>query len=309
MNINRNTIFKNFSWLKDKNKFFIISADYDGLICASFLHHYLGWTLVGYYNMENIWISQQGLDNKKELIWVDLNIVPGLGKSVGGQIANLDNNLPEGLNSSCNLNIINNVTYKKFKNKFPFSTLIFLLWLYNIKVKSTLMSKLFILHSDSSWVKMQRYNKNANDWINLLSDYNWDNLLYNIDSIDYEKAIDQKLYPYLMNIGASTGFSKLKSKHLNIQTRECRFNPDWDEDIILNLFRLFGNKLKWTPPPIPKLIHRIDGNRQKIPLSKVKKLGLSTFLKENNIFCYAIPSPSIFNYTSFSSVKSPVELS
>ena len=58
----------------------IISADYDGLICASFLHHYLGWTLVGYYNMENIWISQKGLDNKKELIWVDLNILPKQGK-------------------------------------------------------------------------------------------------------------------------------------------------------------------------------------------------------------------------------------
>ena len=303
MNINRNTIFKNFSWLKDKNKFFIISADYDGLICASFLHHYLGWTLVGYYNMENIWISQKGLDNKKELIWVDLNIVPELGKSVGGQIANLDNNLPKGLNSSCNLNIINNVTYKNFKNKFPFSTLIFLLWLYNVKVKSSLMSKLFILHSDSSWVKIQRYNKNVNDWINLLSDYNWENLLYNIDSIDYEKAIDQKLYPYLMNIGASTGFSKLTSKHLNIQTRECRFNPDWDEDLILNLFELFSQFLDWDCPKIPTICSRINGEKNTIKLDVVLKKGLNNFILKNKVFSYAITSPSNLKYTIFNNLK------
>ena len=303
MNINRNTIFKNFSWLKDKNKFFIISADYDGLICASFLHHYLGWTLVGYYNMENIWISQKGLDNKKELIWVDLNIVPELGKSVGGQIANLDNNLPKGLNSSCNLNIINNVTYKNFKNKFPFSTLIFLLWLYNVKVKSSLMSKLFILHSDSSWVKIQRYNKNVNDWINLLSDYNWENLLYNIDSIDYEKAIDQKLYPYLMNIGASTGFSKLTSKHLNIQTRECRFNPDWDEDLILNLFELFSQFLDWDCPTIPTICSRINGEKNIIKLDVVLKQGLNGFILKNKVFSYAITSPSNLKYTIFNNLK------
>ena len=303
MNINRNTIFKNFSWLKDKNKFFIISADYDGLICASFLHHYLGWTLVGYYNMENIWISQKGLDNKKELIWVDLNIVPELGKSVGGQIANLDNNLPKGLNSSCNLNIINNVTYKNFKNKFPFSTLIFLLWLYNVKVKSSLMSKLFILHSDSSWVKIQRYNKNVNDWINLLSDYNWGNLLYNIDSIDYEKAIDQKLYPYLMNIGASTGFSKLTSKHLNIQTRECRFNPDWDEDLILNLFELFSQFLDWNCPKIPTICSRINGKKNIIKLDVVLKQGLNSFILKNKVFSYAITSPSNLKYTIFNNLK------
>ena len=303
MNINRNTIFKNFSWLKNKNKFFIISADYDGLICASFLHHYLGWTLVGYYNMENIWISQKGLDNKKELIWVDLNIVPELGKSVGGQIANLDNNLPKGLNSSCNLNIINNVTYKNFKNKFPFSTLIFLLWLYNVKVKSSLMSKLFILHSDSSWVKIQRYNKNVNDWINLLSDYNWENLLYNIDSIDYEKAIDQKLYPYLMNIGASTGFSKLTSKHLNIQTRECRFNPDWDEDLILNLFELFSQFLDWDCPKIPTICSRINGEKNIIKLDVVLKQGLNGFILKNKVFSYAITSPSNLKYTIFNNLK------
>ena len=147
MNINRNTIFKNFSWLKDKNKFFIISADYDGLICASFLHHYLGWTLVGYYNMENIWISQKGLDNKRELIWVDLNILPKIGKAIGGHIVSLEQETPHGFKTSCNHNLLAHLTSSNFKNKFPFSTLLFLIWLYKIDYSPDLMSKLLLLNS------------------------------------------------------------------------------------------------------------------------------------------------------------------
>ena len=103
--------------------------------------------------------------------------------------------------------------------------------------------------------------------------------------------------------------SKLSSKKLNIKSRQFQFNPDWDEDIILNLFKLFGNKLKWTPPLLPSISHRIDGTRRKISLSKVRDIGLSKFLKDNNIFSYAIPSPRIFNYTSFGNNKLPLRSS
>ena len=55
--ISRKNILNKFKWLNDSNRHFIISANYDGLICAAFLSHYLNWKLVGYYNMEKIWIS------------------------------------------------------------------------------------------------------------------------------------------------------------------------------------------------------------------------------------------------------------
>ena len=103
----RKNIFKKFQWLKDKNHSFIISADYDGLICSAFLSHFLDCNLVGYYNMEKIWISKEGLEQKKDLIWVDLDIVPKAGKTLGGHIVILDKQLPTGLKSSCNPNIIN----------------------------------------------------------------------------------------------------------------------------------------------------------------------------------------------------------
>ena len=78
----RKNIFNNFKWLKKTKQSFIISADYDGLICAAFLSHHLDWNLVGYYNMEKIWISKQGLKEKNNLIWVDLDIVPKSGKTL-----------------------------------------------------------------------------------------------------------------------------------------------------------------------------------------------------------------------------------
>ena len=65
MQIKRKNIFKQYKWLKEKNKFFIISADYDGLICASFLHHHLNWKLSGYYDYNSIWLSDDALKNKK----------------------------------------------------------------------------------------------------------------------------------------------------------------------------------------------------------------------------------------------------
>ena len=304
MIINRNNIFKNFKWLKEKNRLFVISADYDGLICSSFLSHYLKWNLVGYYNMENIWLSKDGMKNKNDLIWVDLNILPKSGKSIGGQIAMVDQLNPPGLKTSCNLNTLLNLQHTDFNKKFPFSTLIFLMWLFKIENHSNdMMSKLLILHSDSSWAKFQKYNKNVENWIRLLKDYDWSNILNNIEDIGFEKFIDQKFYPTLISINASTGFSKLSSKHLGIKSRECRFNPDWDEDVILNLFELFSQYLSWNSPEIPIISHRIKGEKFSIDLDKVIKSGLKNTITEKKIFSYAITSPKKMKYTVFNPLK------
>ena len=112
----------------------------------------------------------------------------------------------------------------------------------------------------------------------------------------------------MQKIDAINGKSKLKSNHLNIQSRQYQFNPDWDEDVILQLFKLFGKKLGWTPPKIPLMEKRIEGKRSKVPLGFIKEKGLINFIKEKRVFSYAIPSPRIFNFTSFGlAYKSPLE--
>ena len=145
-------------------------------------------------------------------------------------------------------------------------------------------------------------------WQNDLSDFNWNWLLQRVNTKSFEKRIDEQLYPLFQTMQAVSGKSKLKSKHLNIRSRQYQFNPDWDEDVILMLFNLFGKTLSWTPPDIPSITRSIEGVRQKVPLAFIKQNGLSNFLKENRVFSYAIPSPRIFNFTSFGMQhKSPLE--
>ena len=305
----RKNILLTYPWLQERGLPFITSADYDGLICASFLHHYLGWELTGYYNLSSLWLSEQAKKNSENLIWVDLNILSTQGRAIGGHIVSINGELPHGFKSSCNPNIIANLNADKFKEKFPFSTLIFLLWLHNIQIEKELLARMLVLHSDATWLKFQEYSSNVQTWISTLTNYDWKWLFQKVDTLTFEKRIDEILYPELKKMGAVSGLSKLSSKKLNIKSRQFQFNPDWDEDVMLNLFRLFGNKLKWTPPSLPQICDRIDGKRNKVSLSTIKDMGLSQFLKDNNVFSYAIPSPRIFNYTSFENIKSPLSSS
>ena len=281
MKIKRENILKNYKWLKEKKRPFIISADYDGLICSSFLSHYLDWELVGYYDYKSIWLSENAKEHKKNIIWVDLNILPKSGKSIGGHIASINGEVQEGFKSSCNLNILNGLTAKNFTKKYPFSTLLFLLWLYNIEYKKNDVGKLLIMHSDNTWMKIQNYSDNISFWVDLLSEYNWEKIFCNIDSLEYESKVDQYLYPKLIQIGATSKFSKLSSKYLNIQSREYILNPDWDGDVILKLFDLFATYLGWTPPKLPILSKRIDGKRYKMELAVMEKTGIKKFIKTN----------------------------
>ena len=160
------------------------------------------------------------------------------------------------------------------------------------------------MHSDNSWMKIQKYSENVSYWKNLLSDYNWDKLFYNIDTLHYESKIDQFLYPRLIQIAAASKFSKLTSKYLNINSREYTFNPDWDSDVILRLFDMFASHLGLTPPKLPRISKRVDGKRFKTNLEEVEKIGLKTFIKKKNIFSYAITKPKEINYTVFNTYRS-----
>ncbi len=308
MEFSRKKIISNYPWLAERDHHFIISADYDGLICASMLHQQLNWQLVGYYDLTSLWISERARQSRQDLIWVDLNILPVRGRAIGGHIISPGRETPRGFETSCNPNILYGLTAKDFRKKFPFSTLIYLLWLHNLKVENSLMARLLVLHADAVWLKFQHYPGNVKTWTEILGDYDWDWLFKKVNTRTYEKRIDELLYPKLKALGAVSRSGKLKSVHLGLRSLQYQFNPDWDEDVILGLFRLFGNELKWTPPALPVITSRIEGRRFKVPLHEVKKYGLQEWLKKRKVFSYAIPSPQILNYTTFGDFKrSPLE--
>ena len=299
MQFSRNKIITKYPWINKENKLFITSADYDGLICASFLHHFLNWTLVGYYDLETLWLSDKAKNNRSNIIWVDLNILPQKGRTIGGHIVSIDNTIPSGFQSSCNPNLLLNLNHTDFKKKYPFSTLLFLMWLHNIYPPNELTARMLTVHADAVWLKYQHYNENIVNWTELLEDYDWNKIIKGIDTKIFEKRIDQLLYPTLINMGAVSSKSKLKGVYFNTQCRQYQCNPDWDEDIILDLFNLFGNIFHWSPPEIPNITTVLHGKRKKISISKVRDIGLDKFINKNKVFSYAIPSPRIFNYTSF----------
>ena len=303
MIFNNKNILKKYPWLKQKNMPMIISSNYDGLFCASLLKHHLNWNLVGYYNQESLWISKEAIEQKKEIIWVDLNILPKQGKAVGGHIVSVDGFIPNGFETSCNPNILDQLTANSFESKFPFSTLIFLLWLYDIKINKNKMSKLLILNTDASWLKYQNYTKNCEQWIKKLSGFNFENLFHNVNTKKFDNDIDKLLYPTLLSIQSRKEFGKLKSKFLNIINKELIINPDWDQDAIMTIFELISNHLNWNIPTLPQITKRIDGVKYKCSLKEVKEKGINNFIKEKHIFSYAITNPKQFSYTTFGQTK------
>lgn len=302
MKLNRKDIIKSYPWLNEKKQKFIISADYNGMICASFLNHFLNWELHGYYNFNSLWISNNMINNIDKIIWVDINVLPKKGRAIGGHIISINNQWPKGFKSSCNPNIFAKLDELNFHSKYPFSTLIFLLWLHNVNIEKTLMAKMLVLHSDDTWLKFQNYTDNIQRWMDRMPEYNWNWLFNKIDTINFEKRVDQILYPDLSKIDAISKKGKLISKKLNIKSKQLQFNPDWDLDVILNLFKFFGTHLSWTPPELPQNLVRIDGKRERVDLYRIKEIGLSKFLSNKKVFSYAIPSPRKFDYTSFKKI-------
>ena len=308
MEFKREMMLERFPWLEERDQHFIISADYDGIICASFLYHTFGWRLAGYYDLNNLWISTAAMEQRENLIWVDLNILPRQGRAIGGHIVSLGTETPPGFESSCNPNLLAGLTERQFSQKYPFSTILYLLWLHNQPVQRDLMARLLVLQADAVWLKCQHYPENTQSWQKYLSDYEWSWLLQKVDTALFDQRVDQLLIPVLNEIKAVSSLGKLQSKHRKIRGTQYQFNPDWDEDIVLSLLELFGRYLKWTPPRLPEITHRITGKREKLPLAQVKKTGLENFLKKNKVFSYAITGPRTFNYTTFGyRHRSPLE--
>ena len=214
-----------------------------------------------------------------------------------------NNEIPKGFNTSCNPNILVPLSSNDFKYKYPFSTIIFLMWLHNKKTLESNDSKFAILNADDVWLKYQKYPSNCNLWTKSLIDYDWDYLLKDVEKKLFERRVVQKYYPFFKSQRFFTQKGKIKSQHYNISSMQGWYNMDWDEDIALRLFDYFGEKLDWTPPTLPNICKRIDGIRSKAKLKSIKERGINQFIKKNKVFSYAITSNKTLSYTIFEKMK------
>jgi len=275
----------------------VISTDADGLLSAAFLHHHLGWKVAGYYDSEILWLSTLTDSQAKQLVWIDLDVCNPACPALGHHLLTLTADVPSALNHICNPNLLAGIGRDTYTSKYPFSTIIFLLWLHEIALRRDLLARLLVLHADSSWSNYQQYRDNCRSWQQRLPGYDWNWLFRQVDSDDFNKLITAQLYPLLERLGAIPGQALTGSPSPESIGGQLRFNPDWDEDIILGLYGLAGTYLKWSPPAVPEITRRLAGDRRTAKLNPGSAKDFIDDLLDSDVFSYAIVNRDTINFT------------
>ncbi len=275
----------------------VISTDADGLLSAAFLHHHLGWKVAGYYDRATLWLSTLTDNQAKQLVWVDLDVCHPACPALGHHLLTPAGDVPPALDHICNPNLLVGIGVETYTSKYPFSTIIFLLWLHEIALRRDLLARLLVLHADYSWTNYQQYQDSCRSWQQRLSDYDWNWLFRQVDSDDFKKLITVQLYPLLERIGATRRQVRTDSRSPEPTDWQLRFNPDWDEDIILGLYGLAGTYLKWSPPSVPVITRRLAGDRRTAKLGSGGAKDYIEKLIDSGVFSYAIVSRDTINFT------------
>ena len=295
--LSRKEIFQRFPWQLERNRPMVISTDIDGLLSAAFLHHHLGWQVAGYYDSSTLWLSALTDKQRGRLVWVDLDICRPGCPTLGHHILTLTGDPPPALSCVCNPNLLAGIGADAFANKYPFSTVLLLLWLHEVSLRRDLMARLLVLHADSSWINYQHYGDNCRSWRERLPGYDWRWLFNQVDSERFEARMQDQLYARLERLGACDSQGQASSRHLGLKGGQLRFNPDWDEDVILSVYSLAGTYLKWSPPQAPVIAHRIEGHRTTAALHSTALKNFPDDLIGSGVFSYAITSRNAINFT------------
>jgi len=160
--IDKESVFKSLPWLKERNLPMITHNDLDGLLSALIMKKILGWELVGVYDLQDIWVSPEYRGSLEDAVYVDLDMAHSEMRSIGHHI--ISSEAPGRLN----LNNAFGVDYTRYHEKYPLSTAISLLWLYDHPFPDDSLAKLFLLHADSTWKNYEKYRKNVTQWIKVM---------------------------------------------------------------------------------------------------------------------------------------------
>lgn len=294
--LTRKAILDRHPWLKDRRRPMVISTGLDGLLAAAFLHHHLEWQVAGYYDGASLWLSDEALENRERLVWVDLDICRPKTRSLGHHILTPTGNIPSALGHICNPNLLAGIGADSRADHYPFSTIIFLLWLHNNRLQRNLVARLLVLHAEAVWMNLQHEAENCIQWQARLPGYDWPWLFSKVDTELFERRMQDQLYVPLQRLVSLEMSGRGRSRHLQLQNGQLRFNPDWDEDIFLKLGGFIGTHLKWSPPHPPVLTRRIDAQLKTAPLQSFRDKDFPTSLIHNGVFSYTIFPPNKVNF-------------
>ena len=297
--LSRSAIFRRHPWLRDRDRPTIIFPNLDGLLSAAFLHHHLGWRVTGYYENETLWLSQAAREDWGRLVWVDLDVCRPGSRSIGHGVLTPGENVPSALRHCCNPNLLAGIGADRFATRYPFSTIIFLLWLHDSALRKSLVARLLVLAADSVWIKARQDRENGRRWRESLPGYDWKWLFTQVDTQLFERRMRDQLLAPLERLTGRSADGRARSSGLKVPGLDMQFNPDWEEDLFLKVSAFAGTHLKWSPPRPPPITERIGGRRQAMALANATGHNFPGNLIGKGAFSYAITGTDTINFTAF----------
>lgn len=308
---------RKFPWIYEKRKNMIVHSDFDGIMSAMLLHELNDWNVIGFYDLENVWIDKKlfsAISNKelkrklKSAIWVDVDIYHKEVRSIGHHILKfrIDDRIPEHINS-LNSNLLRGIHHSKFHKKYPLGTIHFLMMLLNYKPKENDLTGLLLWHPDSTLANAQHYKENVKDWL-----YNFLNIdlmiktFQKVQTVEFEKEINEKIYSTLQKMGFQPGRGQIGTIHLHLRGYQCSFGNPTNHIISINkLIDFIGKIMGWKKMKIPYSYICVQGIRKNITYKDIREKfsTFDTFLKKEKVFSYSIPNRNRVNYTIIPQLK------
>lgn len=300
----RQAILHEFPWMTEKGHLMISGNDVDSLLSVFFLHHHLGWNLIGFYNYETIWYADQyELKDAKEAIWVDLDIYHKEVRSVGHHVLKFrtDDVMP-GHVQSLNPNLLRGVDYTRgFAVKYPLGTIHFLLWLVNVDLPQHEDARFLFWLPDSSWINAQshRFRENVEDWLwNCIPVPGLQSTFKEVDTADYERYMEAFFGRLISQTGFKRGRGQVASRHLKLCGLQCTFKQPDEHSLscVRRLADFVSDIAGYSAPEIPAEYQHVTGIRNP------NRKDLAGFLEREKVFSYVIPNRDTINYTTFENI-------
>jgi hypothetical protein len=289
----------------------IIGDDLDSLLSATFLHHIFGWPIKGVYCqyarlyfVENEAVFRSKMEAGRYFA-VDLDIyhpaVPSLGHHII-EISDQDD-LP-GHTHTLNANAIHGLSVNQnYTQKYPLSTIHFLLWLFEVQQLTTQALALIWL-SDSSYINAQRYRPNVENWVRKrVAHPDFLASLEHLQTPLFEAYLrDNVLQSLGQNPLARPSKSAYRSVHLGLNGFQCQFsNPKQHSAALQDLLGRLQTITGWNAPVFPQQFAGFwTGVRRETTIASIVEsgIGLGEWLERESVFSYAITFKNAMNYTS-----------
>ena len=297
--LSRKDIFKRHPWLRDRQRPTIIFPGLDGMLSAAFLHHHLGWRVTGYFENQTLWLSPAAREEWNRLVWVDLDACRPGSRSIGHGVLALSEKVPAALKQCCNPNLLAGMGADRIATRYPFSTILFLLWLHDVPVRKSLVARLLVLAAGSVWINLRQDRENCLQWRERFPGYDWNWPFTLVEKELFERRMRDQLLAPLERLTGRPADGPVDNSRLGLPGLNLQFNPDWEEDLFLKVSAFAGTHLKWSPPRPPAISERIEGQRQTMALAEATRRNFPGNLIGKGAISYELTGADSLNFTAF----------